>query len=143
MQAGAFDFITKPWNNAALLQRIETALQLSGRNIFTCLSRVKPSSPVVERVKFISNRIKSGAMERTTSIACLLYTSKVEYGTFNKVGRVERHIQVSVETERLGIKRRESKVCTDVYKRQYQQSASQTPLCESESWRYFSKSVRK
>lgn len=30
MQAGAFDFITKPWNNAALLQRIETALQLSG-----------------------------------------------------------------------------------------------------------------
>ena len=35
---------------------------------------------------------------------------KVEYGTFNKVSRVERHIQVSVETERLGIKRRESKV---------------------------------
>ena len=29
MQAGAFDFITKPWNNAAVLQRIETALQLS------------------------------------------------------------------------------------------------------------------
>jgi len=29
MQAGAFDFITKPWNNAALLQRIETALALS------------------------------------------------------------------------------------------------------------------
>ena len=28
MRAGAFDFITKPWNNAALLQRIETALQL-------------------------------------------------------------------------------------------------------------------
>lgn len=29
MQAGAFDFVTKPWNNAALLQRIETALQLN------------------------------------------------------------------------------------------------------------------
>lgn len=29
MQSGAFDFITKPWNNATLLQRIETALQLS------------------------------------------------------------------------------------------------------------------
>ena len=28
MQAGAFDFIPKPWNNAALLQRIETALEL-------------------------------------------------------------------------------------------------------------------
>ena len=31
MQAGAFDFITKPWENMLLLQRIETALQLSGR----------------------------------------------------------------------------------------------------------------
>lgn len=29
MRAGAFDFVTKPWNNATLLQRIETALQLS------------------------------------------------------------------------------------------------------------------
>ena len=29
MQAGAFDFITKPWNKAALLQRIETALELT------------------------------------------------------------------------------------------------------------------
>lgn len=29
MQAGAFDFMTKPWNNAALLQRIETALELT------------------------------------------------------------------------------------------------------------------
>ena len=29
MQAGAFDFITKPWNNMALMQRIETALQLT------------------------------------------------------------------------------------------------------------------
>lgn len=29
MQAGAFDFVTKPWNNAALLQRIETALRLT------------------------------------------------------------------------------------------------------------------
>ena len=29
MRAGAFDFITKPWNNAALLQRIETVLQLN------------------------------------------------------------------------------------------------------------------
>ncbi|MBQ8735672.1 MAG: sigma-54-dependent Fis family transcriptional regulator, partial [Bacteroidaceae bacterium] len=31
MQAGAFDFITKPWNNASLMQRIETALELSGK----------------------------------------------------------------------------------------------------------------
>lgn len=31
MQAGAFDFMTKPWNNAALMQRIETALELTGK----------------------------------------------------------------------------------------------------------------
>ena len=31
MQAGAFDFITKPWNNAALMMRIETALELHGK----------------------------------------------------------------------------------------------------------------
>jgi len=31
MQVGAFDFITKPWNNAALMQRIETALELNGK----------------------------------------------------------------------------------------------------------------
>ena len=29
MKAGAFDFITKPWHNLALLQRIETALKLN------------------------------------------------------------------------------------------------------------------
>ncbi len=29
MQAGAFDFVTKPWNNVALMQRIETALELT------------------------------------------------------------------------------------------------------------------
>ena len=29
MRAGAFPFITKPWNNASLLQRIETALELN------------------------------------------------------------------------------------------------------------------
>jgi two-component system NtrC family response regulator len=31
MKAGAFDFITKPWNNASLMQRIETALELTGK----------------------------------------------------------------------------------------------------------------
>ena len=29
MKAGAFDFVTKPWNNMALMQCIETALQLT------------------------------------------------------------------------------------------------------------------
>ena len=32
MRAGAFDFITKPWDNRILIQRIETALEISGKN---------------------------------------------------------------------------------------------------------------
>lgn len=31
MQAGPFDFITKPWNNRTLMQRIETALELTAQ----------------------------------------------------------------------------------------------------------------
>ena len=52
-----------------LPQAVISITGVSGRNTFTCLSRVKPSSPVVERVKFISISIKSGATVRTTSIA--------------------------------------------------------------------------
>lgn len=33
MQAGAFDFITKPWNNLTLLSTIETAIQLNNNNV--------------------------------------------------------------------------------------------------------------
>ena len=32
MRAGAFDFITKPWDNGVLLERIETAIELSAKN---------------------------------------------------------------------------------------------------------------
>lgn len=32
IKAGAFDFITKPWNNHLLLQRIETALSVNSKN---------------------------------------------------------------------------------------------------------------
>ena len=32
MRAGAFDFITKPWDNGVLLERIETAIKINGGN---------------------------------------------------------------------------------------------------------------
>ena len=32
MRAGAFDFITKPWDNGVLLDRIETAIKINGGN---------------------------------------------------------------------------------------------------------------
>lgn len=43
MQAGAFDFITKPWNNLALLNSIRTALELSEqkKTVHKPLSRVE------------------------------------------------------------------------------------------------------
>ena len=49
MQAGAFDFITKPWNNAALMQRIETALELTNQK--------KEEEQTVEEGKFDRSHI--------------------------------------------------------------------------------------
>lgn len=40
MKAGAFDFITKPWHNVALMQRIETALQLTEQQVAPKTSEV-------------------------------------------------------------------------------------------------------
>ncbi|NDV60248.1 sigma-54 dependent transcriptional regulator [Bacteroides sp. 519] len=51
MQAGAFDFITKPWNNAALLQRIETALELSTSEKET----TKEQTSLLKRSNIIGN----------------------------------------------------------------------------------------
>ena len=50
MQAGAFDFITKPWNNVALMQRIETALELTA-------DKQKPEVPVVDNDGFDRSHI--------------------------------------------------------------------------------------
>lgn len=47
MRAGAFDFITKPWNNVVLMQRIETALSLSRSAEET--ATVRPSEPLFDR----------------------------------------------------------------------------------------------
>lgn len=44
MQAGAFDFITKPWNNVLLLERIRTALELSKTEAETDTTAVEADS---------------------------------------------------------------------------------------------------
>ncbi len=56
MQAGAFDFITKPWNNAALLQRIETALELTA---------VKKEEPTSQDSTFLRSNIIGKSRELT------------------------------------------------------------------------------
>ncbi len=48
MRHGAFDFITKPWNNLLLLQRIETAISLSSKP-----EAVQPSDTDFDRCGFI------------------------------------------------------------------------------------------
>ena len=44
MRAGAFDFITKPWNNGVLLDRIETAIKI---NCSSPTAQLAPTSPIV------------------------------------------------------------------------------------------------
>ena len=51
MKAGAFDFITKPWNNIALLQQIETAIALSGQTA----TKEKPKDDLFDRSPIIGN----------------------------------------------------------------------------------------
>lgn len=50
MRLGAFDFITKPWNNRLLLQRIATALSLNSQPTETAAG-----TPVFDRSEIIGN----------------------------------------------------------------------------------------
>ena len=60
IQAGAFDFITKPWDNKALLNRVETAINISGGKTASDefdRSRIIGSSPALLRVLDTVKRI--------------------------------------------------------------------------------------
>lgn len=66
MQSGAFDFITKPWNNASLLQRIETALQLSALSSLN----VEESSGTLKRTHIIGkSEALTGVLNTVARIA--------------------------------------------------------------------------
>ncbi len=52
MRLGAFDFITKPWNNRLLLQRIATALSLNSQPTETAAG-----ATVFDRSEIIGNEI--------------------------------------------------------------------------------------
>ncbi len=49
MRHGAFDFITKPWNNRTLMERVETALELSPPLIPPRGGRLAPPSPLISK----------------------------------------------------------------------------------------------
>lgn len=68
MQAGAFDFITKPWNNAALMQRIETALELTGKK--------KEEEQETERTKDEDGFDRSCIIGRSKALTDVLNTIK-------------------------------------------------------------------
>lgn len=70
MKAGAFDFITKPWNNAMLLQRIETALELSSKSV--------------------SKYMKEGEKEETFDRSLIIGNSKTLNDVLDVIKRVAR-----------------------------------------------------
>ncbi len=53
IRAGAFDFITKPWNNLALLNTIQTAIQLNGESNEEVKANTDFSVNLVENPKII------------------------------------------------------------------------------------------
>ncbi|MEG1616149.1 MAG: sigma-54 dependent transcriptional regulator [Bacteroidales bacterium] len=71
MQAGAFDFVTKPWNNIALLQRIQTALEISNE-------RKQSSASINENDNFDRSNIignSSGLMDILNTIKRIAHTN--------------------------------------------------------------------
>ncbi len=68
MRAGAFDFITKPWDNGVLLERIETAIKVA-----------PPSSPEGDTIPPASKSIEapSGAVGGASLSAILATVSRV------------------------------------------------------------------
>lgn len=62
MRLGAFDFITKPWDNRLLLQRIETALSLSRDSGD---SEEKPQSSAFDRCGFIGENARIKELLKT------------------------------------------------------------------------------
>ncbi|MBQ8673576.1 MAG: sigma-54-dependent Fis family transcriptional regulator [Bacteroides sp.] len=74
MQAGAFDFITKPWNNAALLQRIETALELSRPQEETAEGEAPrlDRSPIIGRSKGLTEVLNTVARIAPTNASVLI-----------------------------------------------------------------------
>ena len=69
MQAGAFDFITKPWNNAALLQRIETALELT----LSAQNAAPPADDTFKRSHIIGR--SQGLMDVLATVARIAKTN--------------------------------------------------------------------
>ncbi|HIY87828.1 MAG TPA: sigma-54 dependent transcriptional regulator [Candidatus Bacteroides pullicola] len=69
MRAGAFDFITKPWNNASLLQRIETALQLNASSS----KAAEGTDFVLERSRIIGQ--SKGLMDVLDTVARIARTN--------------------------------------------------------------------
>lgn len=71
MQAGAFDFVTKPWNNIALLQRIQTALEISNE-------RKQPATSINENDNFDRSNIignSRGLMDILNTIKRISHTN--------------------------------------------------------------------
>ncbi|MDE6338882.1 MAG: sigma-54 dependent transcriptional regulator, partial [Muribaculaceae bacterium] len=65
MKHGAFDFLTKPWNNLLLLQRIETAIKLTSKESQTKEMDQAESTESFDRCGFIGENPKIRELMRT------------------------------------------------------------------------------
>lgn len=115
MQAGAFDFITKPWNNVALMQRIETALELTA-------DKQKPEAPVVDNDGFDRSHIIGKSKPLMDVLA-----------TIKRIARTNASVLITGESGPQGVDSRSSA---------YQQFPCQEAVCESELGRHFTYFVR-
>lgn len=59
MQAGAFDFITKPWNNQLLLQRVATAISLNDRKDDSATSEKFDRSGIIGKSPALTGILKT------------------------------------------------------------------------------------
>lgn len=88
MRAGAFDFITKPWNNGVLLDRIETAIKLGA---------APASSPEEDTIPLKTNARGKGVPSGGSSYALLPSLSSI-YATISRIAPTNATVLITGES---------------------------------------------
>ncbi|MBP3828836.1 MAG: sigma-54-dependent Fis family transcriptional regulator [Bacteroidaceae bacterium] len=88
MRAGAFDFITKPWNNGVLLDRIETAIKLGA---------APASTPEEDTIPLKTNARGKGVPSGGSSYAILPSLSSI-YATISRIAPTNATVLITGES---------------------------------------------
>jgi len=68
MRAGAFDFVTKPWNNVALMERIEVALEAPLNSPKEEVPNIKDSDAAMGSPDIVSSSVLLGGLKGTSIV---------------------------------------------------------------------------